>query len=146
VHLHPQKTRGVQVQHGFEFLGYKIKRASRRLRLPAQKLRSHVDSGALYAIPREKSVRHFMDQVRALTKRSVPLTTEELIEALSTRGYADGATTTSEPTCEGSFTDLTVGSCDAGGRIGSSVGATVAGSSYPQPNSTASTGWSTWFN
>jgi RNA-directed DNA polymerase len=83
VHLHPQKTRVVQVQHGFEFLGYKIKRASRRLRLPAQKLRSHVDSGALYAIPREKSVRHFMDQVRALTKRSVPLTTEELIEALN---------------------------------------------------------------
>jgi hypothetical protein len=80
VQLHPQKTRVVQVQHGFEFLGYKIKRANRRLRLPAQKLSSHVTSGGLYAMPREKSIRRFMDQVRALTKRSVPLTTQELID------------------------------------------------------------------
>ena len=26
VELHPQKTRIVHIQHGFEFLGYKIKR------------------------------------------------------------------------------------------------------------------------
>ena len=83
VQLHPQKTRVVQIQHGFEFLGYKIKRASRRLRLPAQQLSSHVTSGGLYAMPREKSIRRFMDQVRALSKRSVPLTTQELIEALN---------------------------------------------------------------
>ena len=29
VELHPQKTRIVHVQHGFEFLGYKIKRGKR---------------------------------------------------------------------------------------------------------------------
>jgi RNA-directed DNA polymerase len=34
-------------------------------------------------MPREKSIRRFMDQVRALSKRSVPLTTQELIEALN---------------------------------------------------------------
>src|SRR3954447_9480902 len=49
VQLNAQKTRIVHVQHGFEFLGYKIKRASRRLRLPAQQLSSHVTSGGLYA-------------------------------------------------------------------------------------------------
>jgi RNA-directed DNA polymerase len=31
VELHPQKTRIVHVQHGFEFLGYKIKRGYRKL-------------------------------------------------------------------------------------------------------------------
>ena len=29
VELHPQKTRIVHVQHGFEFLGYKIKRGKK---------------------------------------------------------------------------------------------------------------------
>jgi group II intron reverse transcriptase/maturase len=82
VQLHPQKTRIVQVQHGFEFLGYKIKRG-RKLRLPPGKIRSGAHSGALYAMPREKSVRRFMDQVRALTKRSVPLKTRELIVELN---------------------------------------------------------------
>src|SRR6202048_5352133 len=42
-----------------------------------------LDSGALYAIPREKSVRRFMDQVRALTSRRVPLKTKEMIEELN---------------------------------------------------------------
>src|ERR1700681_2717460 len=82
VELHPQKTRVVHVQHGFEFLGYKIKRG-KQLRLPPGKIRSGAQAGALYAIPREKSVRHFMDQVRALTRRRVPLKTRELIEELN---------------------------------------------------------------
>src|SRR5215471_3854138 len=68
VQLHPQKTRIVHVQFGFEFLGYKIKRG-RRLSLPAAKIRSGARSGGLYAYPREKSVQRFMDQVRRLTKR-----------------------------------------------------------------------------
>jgi retron-type reverse transcriptase len=67
VELHPQKTRIVHVQHGFEFLGYKIKRG-KRLKLSEGKIRSTAKSGALYAFPREKSIRRFMDQVRALTK------------------------------------------------------------------------------
>ena len=75
VQLHPQKTRIVHVQQGFEFLGYKIKRGQRQLHLPAGKIRSGAQPGALYAYPREKSIRHFMDQVRALTSRRVPLRT-----------------------------------------------------------------------
>ena len=82
VQLHPQKTRVVHVQQGFEFLGYKIKRG-RRLRLPPSAIRSGARSGALYAFPKQKSIQRFMDQVRQLTKRSAPLTTEELIEELN---------------------------------------------------------------
>jgi RNA-directed DNA polymerase len=79
VQLHPQKTRIVHVRHGFEFLGYKIKRG-RQLSLPANKIRSGARSGELYAFPREKSVQRFMDQVRQRTQRRVPLPTEELID------------------------------------------------------------------
>jgi len=82
VQLHPQKTRIVHVRQGFEFLGYKIKRG-KQLRLPPGKIRSGAQSGALYAFPREKSIRRFMDQVRALTRRRVPLKTKELIEELN---------------------------------------------------------------
>jgi len=83
VQLHPEKTRIVHVRQGFEFLGYKIKRGKKQLRLPPSKIRSGIRTGALYAYPREKSIRHFMDQIRQLTKRRVPLTTEELIEGLN---------------------------------------------------------------
>jgi group II intron reverse transcriptase/maturase len=88
--LHPQKTRIVHVQHGFEFLGYKIKRG-KALRLPASKIRSQVRSGALYAYPREKSVGRFKDQVRQRTKRRVPLRTRELIAELNPvlRGWGE---------------------------------------------------------
>ena len=79
VQVHPQKTRIVHVRHGFEFLGYKIKRG-RQLSLPANKIRSSARSGGLYAFPREKSVQRFMDQVRQRTQRRVPLNTEELID------------------------------------------------------------------
>ena len=82
VELHPQKTRIVHLQHGFEFLGYKIKRG-KQLKLSEDKIRSTARSGALYAYPREKSVRRFMDQVRRLTKRRVPLSTKELIDELN---------------------------------------------------------------
>lgn len=82
VQLHPQKTRIVHVQQGFEFLGYKIKRG-KQLRLPSHRITSGARSGAVYAIPREKSVQHFKDQVRRLTQRKVPLTTAQLIEELN---------------------------------------------------------------
>lgn len=82
VELHPLKTRIVHLQHGFEFLGYKIKRGQ-QLKLSEDKIRGTARSGALYAYPREKSVRRFMDQVRRLTKRRVPLSTKELIEELN---------------------------------------------------------------
>ena len=81
--LHPQKTRIVHVRQGFEFLGYKIKRGRGQLRLSPGKIRSGAQSGALYAYPREKSIRRLMDQVRALTRQRVPLRTKERIEELN---------------------------------------------------------------
>jgi group II intron reverse transcriptase/maturase len=83
VQMHAQKTRIVHVRLGFEFLGYKIKRGRRPLRLSPDKIRSGIQWGALYAYPREKSIRRFMDQVRALTRRRVPLKTKELVEQLN---------------------------------------------------------------
>jgi RNA-directed DNA polymerase len=91
VELHPQKTRIVHVRYGFEFLGYKIKRGERKLYLPESKIRSQVRGGALYAYPKEKSIRRFMDKVRQRTKRRVPLTTSELIAELNPllRGWGE---------------------------------------------------------
>jgi len=91
VELHPQKTRIVHVQHGFEFLGYKIKRGQKKHYLPESKIRSGIRPGALYAYPRDKSIRRFMDQVRQRTKRTVPLKTQELIEELNPllRGWGE---------------------------------------------------------
>ncbi len=83
VQINPQKTRIVHVRYGFEFLGYKIKRGGPQLRLLPDKIRSGARAGALYAYPREKSIRRFMDQVRQRTKRRIPLSTEELIEQLN---------------------------------------------------------------
>jgi RNA-directed DNA polymerase len=82
VQLHPQKTRVVHVRNGFEFLGYKIQRG-RGLRLSPDQVRSAARTGALYAYPREKSIRRFMDQVRARTRRRIPLKTRELIGELN---------------------------------------------------------------
>jgi RNA-directed DNA polymerase len=62
VELHPQKTRVVHVRFGFEFLGYKIKSGWKKLHLPENKIRSQARQGALYAYPKEKSIRRFMDQ------------------------------------------------------------------------------------
>jgi len=83
VTLHAEKTRIVHVRHGFEFLGYKIKRGSRRLNLPAPKIRSGARAGTLYAYPREKSVERFKEEVRKRTRRKAPLRTQELIERLN---------------------------------------------------------------
>jgi hypothetical protein len=79
VELHPQKTRIVHVQDGFEFLGYKIRRGKKKLYLPESKIRSQVRQGALYAYPKEKSICRFMDLVRQRTKRKVPLQTDPLL-------------------------------------------------------------------
>jgi len=79
VTLHGEKTRIVHVRKGFEFLGYKIKRGQRPLRLSAEKIRSKVRHGDLYAFPRAKSIQHFKDQIRRRTRRKAPVTTQELI-------------------------------------------------------------------
>ncbi len=91
VELHPQKTRIIHAQDGFEFLGYKIKRGKKKLYLPESKIRSQARQGALYAYPKEKSIHRFMDRVRQRTKRKVPLPTKELIEELNPllRGWGE---------------------------------------------------------
>src|SRR5437870_2320180 len=91
VELHPQKTRIVHVQHGFEFLGYKIRRGKTQLYLPESQIRSQVRQGMLYAYPKEKSIHRFMGQVRQQTQRTIPLKTKELIAGLNPllRGWGE---------------------------------------------------------
>ena len=45
----------------------------------------------MYAYPKEKSIRRFMDQVRQRTKRTVPLKTKELVAELNPllRGWGE---------------------------------------------------------
>src|SRR5215467_13594221 len=82
VQLHPRKTRVVHVRHGFEFLGYLVKRGQ-QLRLPPGKIVTGIKSGGMYAYPRGKSIQRFKDRVRQLTRRGVPLKTKDLIEQLN---------------------------------------------------------------
>jgi group II intron reverse transcriptase/maturase len=82
VKLHPQKTRIVHVAQGFEFLGFRIKRG-KKLRLPPEKIRSGARSGEMYAYPREKSIQKFKDQIRKLTQRKMPLTTQQVIDQIN---------------------------------------------------------------
>ena len=82
VALHPQKTRVVHVSQGFEFRGYKVKQGAGH-RLPAHKRRGRSNPQHLYAIPREKSVKRFQEQIRALTRRKVPIRLRELIERIN---------------------------------------------------------------
>jgi RNA-directed DNA polymerase len=91
VELHPQKTRIFQLRYGFEFLGYKIKSGWKKLYLPGSKIRSQARQDALYAYPKEKSIRRFMHQVRQRTKRTTPQKTEELITGLNPllRGWGE---------------------------------------------------------
>src|SRR5450755_2862936 len=91
VSLNPRKTQIVHVRQGFEFLGYKIKRGSRPMRLPSSMIKSGQQAGALYAYPRQKSIRHFKDQIRRLTCRRAPVTTPELIQEINPilRGWGE---------------------------------------------------------
>ena len=71
------------MRQGFEFLGYKIKRGSQKLKLAPGTIRSGVGQGDLYAYPREKSISHFMEQLRQRTRRKAPVGTKELIEEIN---------------------------------------------------------------
>ena len=77
------KTRIVHLSQGFEFLGYKIKRGSRQLRLTPGKIRSGAQSGAVYAYPTLRSIERFKDQIRQRTRRRVPLSTADLIAEIN---------------------------------------------------------------
>jgi RNA-directed DNA polymerase len=82
VALHPQQTRIVHVQQGFEFLGYKITRG-KGFRLPAHQRRSKANPHDLDAIPRPKSLTRFQERSRSLTRRKAPITLPELIERIN---------------------------------------------------------------
>jgi group II intron reverse transcriptase/maturase len=81
--LHEGKTRIVHAKHGFEFLGYKLKKGTRPLQLSARRIRSSARTGQLYAFPRQKSIDHFKEQVRKRTRRKIPRSTQELVEELN---------------------------------------------------------------
>jgi RNA-directed DNA polymerase len=83
VTLNKEKTRIVHVRRGFEFLGYKVKRGSKPLRLPAHKIKSGTKQGALYVYPKQKSITHFREQIRSRTKRRSPRNTQEIVEIIN---------------------------------------------------------------
>jgi hypothetical protein len=83
VTLQSEKTHIVHVRQGFEFLGYKIKRGSQKLKLATERIRSGVVQGDLYAYARDKSIKHFTEQIRQRTRRKAPVGTKELIEEIN---------------------------------------------------------------
>lgn len=80
--LHPEKTRIVHITWGFEFLGYKLKRG-KGLKLSESKLSKKPNAQGMYAVPKEQSIRRFMDQIRLKTKRKIPLTLKEIIDEIN---------------------------------------------------------------
>ena len=81
--LNEQKTRIVHVSQGFEFLGYKIKRGTRKLHLPANKIRSGTQPYSLYAYPTQKALDRFKEQIRQRTRRRAGVTVQQLIEDIN---------------------------------------------------------------
>ena len=83
VTLNREKTRIVHISKGFEFLGFKIQRGRNRFKLSRDRIKSRLNRQHLYAIPTQKSLDRFKDQIRALTKRQVPLRLGELIRSVN---------------------------------------------------------------
>jgi RNA-directed DNA polymerase len=83
VTLNRDKTRIVHIARGFEFLGFKIQRGKGRYRLPRGRIKSTLNRQNLYAIPTQKSVTRFKDQIRASTQRRTPLRLGELIDTIN---------------------------------------------------------------
>jgi len=65
--VHPEKTRVVHVSQGFEFLGYRIKKAYEKV----------------YARPREKSVASFREKIRYATRRKQGVNLVEMIHRMA---------------------------------------------------------------
>jgi RNA-directed DNA polymerase len=61
------------------------------MRLPDRRIKSGAKAGALYAYPREKSVRRFKDRIGRMTARKAPVTTSELIQQVNPviRGWGE---------------------------------------------------------
>jgi hypothetical protein len=90
VRLNPQKTRIVHIQQGFDFLGYRMVRASGKSKLSRSTIQRWNPKG-LIAYPTRKSILRFRDRVRMLTRRSAQRKTAALIEELNPtlRGWAE---------------------------------------------------------
>jgi len=144
VQLHPQKTRIVHINRGFEFLGYKIKRGRPRAAL-RRKLGRSAPAGTVYAYPSEKSINRFKDRVRQLTKRRIPVSTDQIIAEMNPL-CGDGVSITSDVGSESSLLSSMPGSCGDYGRIDVSVGAVKVGNNYRRPCCMASWGWSAFYN
>ncbi|HEY2527555.1 MAG TPA: group II intron reverse transcriptase/maturase [Xanthobacteraceae bacterium] len=91
VTLNRDKTRIVHITQGFEFLGFKIQCGKGRFNLPRGRIKSKLNRQNLYAIPTQKSVDRFKDQIRVCTQRRVPLRMGELIKEINTiiRGWGN---------------------------------------------------------
>ena len=72
----------MHITNGFEFLGYKI-RKGKGFKLPAHKRTARTNPLNLYAVPRQKSVDRFKDQIRSLTRRNAPVRLRDVIEAIN---------------------------------------------------------------
>jgi len=83
VTLNREKTRFVHIAQGFEFLGFKIQRGKGQFKLAHDRIKSKLNRQNLYAIPTQKSVDRFKDQIRTSTKRRIPLRLGELINAIN---------------------------------------------------------------
>jgi RNA-directed DNA polymerase len=83
VTLNQAKTRIVHITRGFEFLGFKIQRGKGKFRLAHDRIKSKLNRQNLYAIPSQKSVDRFKDQIRTLTQRKIPLRLGEVIETIN---------------------------------------------------------------
>jgi CRISPR/Cas system CMR-associated protein Cmr1 (group 7 of RAMP superfamily) len=73
----------VHITHGFEFLGFKIQRGKGQFKLTRDRIKSTLNRQNLYAIPTQKSVDRFKDQIRTWTKRRTPLRMGELINTIN---------------------------------------------------------------
>lgn len=79
--LHSDKTKITHIKWGLEFLGYKLKRG-KGLSLPREKVKKQPRIN-IYAYPKDKSIKQFMDTIRARTSRRVPLTIFQLIDFIN---------------------------------------------------------------
>ena len=83
VTLNREKTRIVHIAQGFEFLGFKIQRGKGQFKLTRDRIKSTLNRRNLYAIPTQKSVDRFKDQIRTWTKRHTPLRMGGLINTIN---------------------------------------------------------------
>lgn len=80
--INPNKTRITHVKWGFDFLGYTI-RQGKGHSMAEHRRNSKANVMNLYAIPKEKSVDKFRNEIKKRTRRRLPLTLKELIDSIN---------------------------------------------------------------